>query len=112
MTIAQPTGLGLNAAVGVSINDLMFRNRVTRKQLGEALGITGAGMSKKLLGNAAWTIEDLYAIADFFNVPVETLLPRRVQLPDAENKKTPSQTRGGNPNVVAGAGFEPTTSGL
>ncbi|WP_304481694.1 helix-turn-helix domain-containing protein [Corynebacterium sp. 13CS0277] len=90
----------------------MFTHRVTRKALGEVLGITGPNMGKKLRGEVSWSLADLYGVADYFSIPVEELLPKRVQSPMSENADTPSQLRGGSGNVVAGAGFEPTTSGL
>lgn len=98
--------------VGITVNQLMFTHRISRRELGDVLGITGQTMGRKLRGEIGWSLIDLFTVADFFDIPLEDLLPRRIQLPDAENAKTPSQMRGGNQNVVAGAGFEPTTSGL
>ncbi|WP_101515748.1 helix-turn-helix domain-containing protein [Corynebacterium ulcerans] len=98
-----------NEAVGIKINELMFRNRVSRKKLGELLGITGQGVSRKVLGQSSWTLDELFCIADYFNIAVADLLPRRVP----QTQETPdsfSRTEGSN--LVAGAGFEPTTSGL
>lgn len=37
-------------AVGITLNHLMFRKGITRKQLGEALGITGPAAGRKLRG--------------------------------------------------------------
>ena len=98
-----------NEAVGAKVNQLMFRNRTTRKQLAEALGITGAAVSRKIYGQNSWTLEELYSVADFFNITVTDLLPRRVP----HTQETPdSRVRTEGSDFVAGAGFEPTTSGL
>ncbi len=98
-----------NEAVGIKVNELMFRNRVSRKKLGEVLGITGQGVSRKVLGQSSWTLDELYCIADYFSVTVPDLLPRRVP----QTQETPdSLSRTEGSNLVAGAGFEPTTSGL
>ena len=98
-----------NEAVGAKVNQLMFRNRTTRKQLAEALGITGAAVSRKIYGQNSWTLEELYSVADFFNITVTDLLPRRVP----HTQETPdSLSRTEGSDFVAGAGFEPTTSGL
>ena len=100
----KPVTTSLYEAVGIKVNELMFKSRVSRKELGEVLGITGAGMSRKIYGQSAWSLQDLYLVADFFGVEVADLLPRRIE------KAPEEETSSGA--VVAGAGFEPTTSGL
>ena len=90
-------------AIGAKVYQLMFRQRVTRKQLGKYLGITGASVSNKIYGQSKWSVGELFDTADFFGVTVADLLPRRTKMAPGENS-------GGQ--IVAGAGFEPTTSGL
>lgn len=108
MVTKQKKSYTANEALGIKVNELMFRNRISRKQLGEHLGITGQGVSRKVLGQSAWTLDDLYRVADFFDISVEDLLPRRVP----QTQETPdSLSRTEGSNLVAGAGFEPTTSG-
>ena len=99
----------LNEAIGAKVNELLFLNRVTKKALGEELGITGPGVSRKIYDQTAWSVEDLYAVADFFGVDVVDLLPKKV---DAMQETPDSFSRTEGSNLVAGAGFEPTTSGL
>ena len=99
-----------NEAVGAKVNELMFRSRTTRKELAAHLGITGAAVSRKVYGQNSWTLEELFGTADFFGLEVADLLPRRVEAP-VENEKSPSE-EGDSKKMVAGAGFEPTTSGL
>ena len=65
--------------------------------------------TRKILGQVGWSIADLFAVADYFNVEITDLLPRRVP----QTQETPdSLSRTEGSNLVAGAGFEPTTSGL
>ena len=101
--------MSLNEAIGAKVNELLFLNRVTKKALGEELGITGQGVSRKIYGQTAWSVEDLYAVADFFGVDVVDLLPKKV---DAMQETPDSLSRTEGSGLVAGAGFEPTTSGL
>ncbi len=101
--------MSADQAVGAKVNELLFRKRCTRKQLGERLGITGAAVSNKVYGNSKWSMDDLFATADFFGIDVTDLLPRKVSA-QQETPGSLSQTEGSG--LVAGAGFEPTTSGL
>ena len=96
-------------AIGITVNHLMFLNRTTRKSLGEALGITGPAMGKKLRGESGWSVTDLFGVAEYFQVPVADLLPRKV---NATQETPDSFSRTEGSGLVAGAGFEPTTSGL
>lgn len=103
--------MSANEAVGAKVNELMFRSRTTRKELAAHLSITGAAVSRKVYGQNSWTLEELFATADFFGLEVADLLPRRVDT-HLENEKAPSEEGANRKKMVAGAGFEPTTSGL
>lgn len=96
-------------AIGISVNQLLFTRNITRRRLGEALGIQGEAVSKKLRGQSRWTIEEVYAMAEFFDVDLMDLLPRK--LPRGYEIGAPYH-KGPQSNLVAGAGFEPATSGL
>ena len=92
-------------AVGITVNQLMFQKRYTRKQLGEALGISGQVASRKIRGEVSWSINDIMNAAEFLQVDPAQLLPKK--------KETPAQLMlDGSPDFVAGTGFEPVTSGL
>ena len=91
-------------AVGIAVNNLMFQKRLTRKQLGEALGVSGQVVSRKIRGEVTWSILDIMRTADFLGVSAADLLPKK--------KETPAQPKlDGSPDFVAGTGFEPVTSG-
>ena len=96
-------------AIGVSVNQLLFTRNITRRRLGEALGVQGEAVSKKLRGQSRWTIEEIYAMAEFFELDLMDLLPRK--LPRGYEIGAPYH-KGPQSNLVAGAGFEPATSGL
>ena len=96
-------------AIGISVNQLLFTRNITRRRLGEALGVQGEAISKKLRGQSRWTIEEIYAMAEFFDVDLMDLLPRK--LPRGYEIGAPYH-KGPQLNLVAGAGFEPATSGL
>ncbi len=96
--------------VGISINQLLLTTRTTKKQLGEILGISGPTVGRKIRGEIAWSLNDLYTTADFFGVDITDILPRRVPL-SAHNKTPQPSEEDQGAVLVAGAGFEPTTSG-
>ena len=70
--------LTADECVGIKVNELLFLNRATRRQLAEVLGVSAATAGRKVRGEIAWSLSDLYAAADFFSVDVTELLPRRV----------------------------------
>ena len=88
---------------------LLFTRNITRRRLGAALGVQGEAVSKKLRGQSRWTIEEVYAMAEFFELDLMDLLPRK--LPRGYEIGAPFD-KGPQLNLVAGAGFEPATSGL
>lgn len=96
-------------AIGISVNQLLFTRNITRRRLGAALGVQGEAVSKKLRGQSRWTIEEVYAMAEFFELDLMDLLPRK--LPREYEIGAPFD-KGPQSNLVAGAGFEPATSGL
>ena len=96
-------------AIGISVNQLLFTRNIKRQRLGEALGVQGQAVSKKLRGQSRWTIEEIYAMAEFFELDLMDLLPRK--LPRGYEIGAPFN-KGPQSNLVAGAGFEPATSGL
>lgn len=98
------SGYTADEAVGITVNSLMFRKRLTRVELGRALGVTPAAAGRKLRGEIGWSIGDLFHVAEFLGVEVSTLLPAR-------GRKIPTNPEADG-ELVAGTGFEPVTSGL
>lgn len=97
------SGYTADEAVGITVNSLMFRKRLTRVELGRALGVTPAAAGRKLRGEIGWSIGDLFHVAEFLGVEVSTLLPAR-------GRKIPANPEADG-ELVAGTGFEPVTSG-
>lgn len=99
-------GYSIYESIGITIQSALFRRRLRNKDLAEALGVTPSVAGKKLRGDVAWSLQDVFAAAQLLDVDVATILPRK----KAEN---PDQLPlAGIPDVVAGTGFEPVTSGL
>ena len=72
------SGYTADEAVGITVNSLMFRKRLTRVELGRALGVTPAAAGRKLRGEIGWSIGDLFHVAEFLGVEVSTLLPAQL----------------------------------
>jgi transcriptional regulator with XRE-family HTH domain len=77
-----------NASAGVveEIRALMGRRRVSQKQLGEALGLAQPTMSKRMNGKIPFDLDELDAIAEFFDVPITDLFGRPIE------RETPGQS--------------------
>jgi len=61
--------------VGERVHVLMRRARIGQEQLGQVIGIAQASVSKKLLGQRSWTLDELIAVARFLEVEPADLLP-------------------------------------
>jgi len=72
----KQTQVGLKLAYRISTakDVLAFHPEIKRQRLGEALGVQGQAVSKKLRGQSRWTIEEIYAMAEFFEVDLMGLL--------------------------------------
>ena len=62
--------------VGIVVQSLMFRRRQQLSDLGAVIGNSKPNVSRKLRGQVAFTVADLYKIAKHYEVDVEQLLPR------------------------------------
>ena len=108
----------INGAIGQTVAQYLFALRITRRELGDVLGVTSQSVAPRLYGKAHWTASDLIKTSRFFGVEVEDLLPTQ----DADGSWQPSPIQLGKAkrpifsdqalDVVAGARFELTTSGL
>ncbi len=122
MSITYPqlvtTGYSVNECIGATVNQYLFDRHITKTRLAEALGIAQTNASKKVRGTVTWSAEDLLAAADLLEVDVQDLMPQRIAgqwLPapfKPAYRKDPVPTGTGSDRLVAGAGFEPATSGL
>ncbi|WP_277750483.1 helix-turn-helix domain-containing protein [Actinomyces oricola] len=97
----------------------MFHQGITRAELGRRIGMSGPSISLKLRGQVGWSLADLYATAEALGVNVDSLMPSysaQAGFTPAPyvpgTRKAPAPDGAGAPGLVAGAGFEPATSGL
>lgn len=58
--------------VAEEVRALMGRHRVSQKALGIALGLGQSGISDRVNGKVPFDVDELYAMAEFFDVPVVT----------------------------------------
>ncbi len=96
----------LYESLGIAVQSAMFRRRIRNKDLALALGVTPSVAGRKLRGEVAWTLQDVFAAAEMLGLEPGALLPvRKTENPDQVDLV-------GIPDLVAGTGFEPATSGL
>ena len=99
-------GYSLYESIGIAVQSAMFRRRFKNRDLAVALGVGPSVAGRKLRGEVAWSLQDVFAAAQMLGLEPGALLPIR----SAEN---PGQVDlAGIPDVVAGTGFEPVASGL
>jgi len=60
--------------VASNLRALMARRRVTATHMAKELGVSQPSMSRRLNGQQALDVEELVWLADYFEVPVATLL--------------------------------------
>ncbi|MGV9216356.1 helix-turn-helix transcriptional regulator [Arcanobacterium canis] len=97
--------------VGEQVRFWLFRRGLTQADLARALGLSIPTTSRKLSGKTAWSVTDLTRAAVLLRVGITDLLQREAM--EIEQKKMASDSHESKTiSFVAGAGFEPTTSGL
>lgn len=117
--------LTTNQVISREIKSWMGRYDLKTIDLANLLGITHAGASKKLRGEASFSIEDLLRVASSLNITIAELLgegilnakiPSNAEYSNEGDKKKVAPIgfipTGATYEVVAGRGFEPLTSGL
>lgn len=68
------TAASVRLAVAGEVLALMGRHRVSQKRLAEAVGMTQQSLSRRLTADVAFDIDDLDAIARYFNRSIADLL--------------------------------------
>ena len=96
----------LYESLGIAVQSAMFRRRFKNKDLAAALGVTPSVAGRKLRGEVAWTLQDVFAAAEMLGLDPRGLLPTwKTENPDQVDLVE-------IPDLVAGTGFEPVASGL
>ena len=117
MRTTSPSRAAYNEALGMTVNQLLFEHRMTRKHLADQFGVTRSVISRKLRGQVSWTAEELSIMAVLFDRKVDEFAPIRngEEWVPAEwrpaMKKAPVPG-GAEAGVVPPVGLEPTTFGL
>ena len=65
----------LNEAIGAAVAQYLFNHRMTRADLGRALGTSSQNISGRLHGRSKWTAEEMLLISTLFGVCVDDLMP-------------------------------------
>ena len=97
--------------LGERLVALMFRHRINKGHLAEALHIDRSGLSRRLHGTSSWTLVEVVRLAEILGTSVayligETADDRILNAKTAEVSSTVSSV------LVAGAGYDPATSRL
>lgn len=99
--------------IAVRVNHLMYINRLSQRRLSTRLGLRPTSVSAKQSGANRWNVDEVLQLATIFNVATDYLfglLP--IESAKPVNTEGPNSVESGPSDMVAGAGFEPTTSGL
>lgn len=85
-------GMTVDEQVGERVHQAMWRQRLQQSEVAPAMGITQSTLSRKIRGQRAWSVEDLYSIAAVLKVDPATLLPdpnevRELSAPPTPNSK-------------------------
>ena len=62
--------------IGATVHALMWRQRVTQRDIAGHLGIQQSAMSRKLRGTRPWLAAEVVAVAEVLGVPLAELFPR------------------------------------
>ncbi len=77
----KPEPTGPRGDVSAEIRALMGRYGTTQTALAVVCGMSQSAFSRKLKGVVAWTVDDLFAVAAYYNVPITALFPNDPEFP-------------------------------
>lgn len=87
----------MEATLNETLRLLMTRTGKRQVDVAEALGVTRASLSQRLLGNSGWRVNDLPTVADYFGLTVSELLSGYAAIASADRlppaKGSKGQTR-------------------
>ncbi len=63
-------------ATGLTVNQIMFYQGVTRAELAKRVGLSRPSISLKIAGEVGWSLDDLLSVASALGVTPQSLLPQ------------------------------------
>lgn len=88
----------LETQLNETIRLLMTRTGTRQVDVAEVIGITRASLSQRLLGNSNWKLNDLPAVAQFFDVTVCELISGYAAIANAD-RLPPAKGSEGQPRL-------------
>ena len=64
----------LQETIAEEIRVLMARRRITQGDLAELLGVSRPTLSSRMNGRVPWTVDELEALANYFDMPITALI--------------------------------------
>lgn len=108
----KSTSTRTRSIVVSNVNAEIGRRRVTQKQMAEWLGLSQASASERLTNKTPFTLDELDVLAGHLGLPVQALFQEPAYAAPFQGGRIEEAGRPeGRPAEVAGAGFEPATSG-
>lgn len=86
------TSTNRSSEVGRNIRAELARAGRTQAQAAEALHMSAMTLSRRLRGDVALSVDELYALADFLDLPVETLLASHSPVPNVSTSPHAAST--------------------
>ena len=65
----------ITASVAAEVRAELGRQRISQRQVGDAIGMSQAAAWRRLRGDVPFDIAELSAVAEFLGVPVTQFLP-------------------------------------
>lgn len=96
-----------NERIGAEVRAWMARRELRQIDVAEVLGVAQKNVSRRIRGDIPFRIDELLTLARFMGITLAQLLGEEIV-----NEKNPHPMGEGSSFLVAGEGFEPSTSGL
>jgi len=76
MSVTHSTKNGARGSTAAAVRSQRARLDLTQAQVAEALGLHPSSVSLKEHGKVPFTVDELYQLANFFRVPIESFFSR------------------------------------
>jgi len=89
MSVTHPQDSGARGSTAAAIRAHRERLDVTQAQVAQALGLHQSSVSLKEQGKVPFTVEELYRLAEYFDVPITSFFSPRLRAPRFSTTDTP-----------------------